>query len=523
MTRGISIKARIGLTVAFLAGLLLATGGLGLVGTSRTNAAYRETTDNQMPGVTDIGNAEIFAARARMELDRASFVIGTPDAKPTAERARALYDTSESWWNRYLKFPQEAAEHLLAQDVAEKRRAYKVALDGFAAAIGASDEAGIADQAGLADHANRLQVTYGALAAADDALLKHVFERARQGFNQAQSAFFVLRIFTIAALCAGLAAAAGSYLTLRRAISRPLAQALDHFDSIAAGDLRRAVSVQLHTEMGQLLQGIAKMQRSLVETVQSVRGSSKSIATATREIAAGNTDLSLRTEEQASALQRTASSMDELTGTVRQNAENARQGSLLATNASRIASEGSAVVDQVVCTMGGINESSTKIADIIAIIEGIAFQTNILALNAAVEAARAGEDGRGFAVVAGEVRSLAQRSSAAAREIKELIDTSVERVQSGSALVNQAGRTMTEIIGAVRRVTNIMEEIAAACEDQRRGIEQVALAVTQMDGVTQQNAALVEEAAAAALSLDQQASKLNQAVSVFSVDASLSI
>jgi methyl-accepting chemotaxis protein I, serine sensor receptor len=212
----------------------------------------------------------------------------------------------------------------------------------------------MADQARLADRATRLQATYGALAAADDELLKHEFDRARQSFDQAQAAFLVLRVFTIAALCAGHAAAGGSYLTLRRSISRPLAQALDHFDAIAAGDLRRAITVHSHNEMGQLLKSIAKMQHSLVETVQLVRGCSKSIATATREIAAGSTDLSSRTEKQASALQRTASSMDELTGTVRQNAENARQGSLLAANASRIASEGSAVVDQVVDTMGGM-------------------------------------------------------------------------------------------------------------------------------------------------------------------------
>ena len=316
----------------------------------------------------------------------------------------------------------------------------------------------------------------------------------------------------------GLAAALFSYLTLSRAIGRPLAEALGHFDAIAAGDLRRPVMVASRDEMGQLLEGIAKMQRSLTETVRSVRGGSESIATATRQIAAGNIDLSSRTEEQASALQETASSMDELTGTVKQNADNARQASSLAANASEIANKGSAVVGQVVGTMGDINQSSAKIADIISIIEGIAFQTNILALNAAVEAARAGEEGRGFAVVAGEVRSLAQRSSAAAKEIKELIDTSVERVQSGSALVDEAGRTMTEIIGAVQRVTDIMGEIAAASEEQSSGIEQVARAVTQMDEVTQQNAALVEEAAAAAQSLEDQAGKLRTAVAVFQLE-----
>jgi methyl-accepting chemotaxis protein-1 (serine sensor receptor) len=316
----------------------------------------------------------------------------------------------------------------------------------------------------------------------------------------------------------GLLAALFSYLTLSRAIGRPLGEALGHFDAIAAGDLRRPVTIRSHDEMGQLLEGIAKMQRSLTETVRSVRGGSESIATATRQIAAGNLDLSSRTEEQASALQETASSMEQLTGTVKQNADNARQASSLAANASEIANRGNTVVGQVVGTMGEINQSSTKIAEIISIIEGIAFQTNILALNAAVEAARAGEEGRGFAVVAGEVRSLAQRSSAAAKEIKELIDTSVERVRSGSALVDQAGRTMTEVIGAVQRVTDIMGEIAAASEEQSSGIDQVARAVTQMDEVTQQNAALVEEAAAAAQSLEDQAGKLRTAVAVFQLE-----
>ena len=328
----------------------------------------------------------------------------------------------------------------------------------------------------------------------------------------------MFRIVSLVALLVGVLAAALSYLTLSRAIARPLDEALGHFDAIAAGDLRRPVVVTSRDEMGQLLDGIAKMQRSLTETVRTVRSGSESIATATRQIAAGNIDLSSRTEEQASALQETASSMEELTGTVKQNADNARQASALAANASEIANKGSAVVGQVVGTMGDINQSSAKIADIISIIEGIAFQTNILALNAAVEAARAGEEGRGFAVVAGEVRSLAQRSSAAAKEIKELIDTSVERVQSGSALVDEAGRTMTEIIAAVQRVTDIMGEIAAASEEQSGGIEQVARAVTQMDEVTQQNAALVEEAAAAASSLEDQAGKLRTAVAVFQLE-----
>jgi methyl-accepting chemotaxis protein-1 (serine sensor receptor) len=512
LNKGITIKARIGLTMAFLAALLLIIGGLGLMGMSRSNDAYHDTFSNEMPSAVDIGNAELYAARERLALDRAAFLFGTPEVAATVERARLMRTTSDAWWKKYSDLPRGAEEDRLAQDVSAKRETLHQALDAFAVIVTGSD------QSKVVAAAKDLQIKYNDLASADDALRKVQFTQAQAGFDAAQNNFATFRLISIAAVIAGLLAALFSYLTLSRAIGRPLAEALGHFDAISAGDLRRPVVVASRDEMGQLLEGIAKMQRSLTETVRSVRGGSESIATATRQIAAGNTDLSSRTEEQASALQETASSMEQLTGTVKQNADNARQASSLAANASEIANRGSAVVGQVVGTMGDINQSSAKIADIISIIEGIAFQTNILALNAAVEAARAGEEGRGFAVVAGEVRSLAQRSSAAAKEIKELIDTSVERVQSGSALVDQAGRTMTEIIGAVQRVTDIMGEIAAASEEQSSGIEQVARAVNQMDEVTQQNAALVEEAAAAAQSLEDQAGKLRTAVAVFQLE-----
>jgi methyl-accepting chemotaxis protein-1 (serine sensor receptor) len=512
LNKGITIKARIGLTMAFLAALLVAIGVFGLFGMSRSNDAYKDTFTNAMPSAVNIGNAELYAARERLALDRAAFMAGTPEAAATLERARVMRTTSDMWWKKYLDLPREAEEDRLAQDVAAKRDTLHREMDAFAAIVAANDPSKILDGA------KRLQATYNELSVADDAVRKLQFESAKSGYENAQGNFDVFRVVSLGALVVGVLAAVFSYLTLSRAIARPLNEALGHFDAIAAGDLRRPVIVTSRDEMGQLLDGIARMQRSLTETVRTVRSGSESIATATRQIAAGNIDLSSRTEEQASALQETASSMEELTGTVKQNADNARQASALAANASEIANKGSAVVGQVVGTMGEINQSSAKIADIISIIEGIAFQTNILALNAAVEAARAGEEGRGFAVVAGEVRSLAQRSSAAAKEIKELIDTSVERVQSGSALVDEAGRTMTEIIGAVQRVTDIMGEIAAASEEQSGGIDQVARAVTQMDEVTQQNAALVEEAAAAASSLEDQAGKLRTAVAVFHLE-----
>ncbi|CAG2294314.1 MULTISPECIES: methyl-accepting chemotaxis protein [Burkholderia] len=285
---------------------------------------------------------------------------------------------------------------------------------------------------------------------------------------------------------------------------------------IAQGDLTQPVPVRAGDRTS-MMAAMHDMQARLQATIGGIRQSAEAIASASRQISAGNDDLSQRTEEQAASLEETAASMEQLTATVKQNADNARQASGLANNASDIARTGSDVVNRVIGTMGEIDDSSRKIADIIGVIEGIAFQTNILALNAAVEAARAGEQGRGFAVVAGEVRSLAQRSATAAKEIRALIVDSVERVRNGSTLVGQAGTTMGEILQAVARVTDIMGEIAAASEEQASGITQVGRAVTQMDQVTQQNAALVEEAAAAAASLQEQAARLRDAVGSFRV------
>ncbi|NTX28931.1 Tar ligand binding domain-containing protein [Burkholderia pyrrocinia] len=510
--RNLTIRARIGLTMAFLAVLLGVTGVLGLYGMTRSNDSTREIFTNQMPSAVDVAVAEMFAARERLALDRAALLSGTPDSAAAIERSRAMRTQSDAWWQKYLALPRGPEEDRLAQDVAAKRQALQRSCDAFASVVGADQR----DR--ISDGAKQLQALYNDLAVASEALRNFQFTDAKASFDRAETMFDTLRVLSIVALAAGIGAALLSWLTLSRAIGRPIAEALAHFDAIAAGDLRRPIVVHRRDEMGQLLDGLAKMQRGLVDTVRTVRGGSESIATAARQIAAGNIDLSSRTEEQAAALQETASSMEQLTGTVKQNADNARQASALAANASEIANKGNTVVGQVVGTMGEINDSSARIADIIAIIEGIAFQTNILALNAAVEAARAGEEGRGFAVVAGEVRSLAQRSSTAAKEIKALIDASVERIRSGSTLVDEAGRTMSDVIGAVQRVTDIMGEIAAASEEQSGGIDQVARAVAQMDEVTQQNAALVEEAAAAAQSLDEQAGRLRETASVFQLD-----
>ncbi len=305
---------------------------------------------------------------------------------------------------------------------------------------------------------------------------------------------------------------------MTRSITRPLNEALQVARTVAGGDLTGRIVVTRKDETGQLQLALQQMNENLVKMITDVRVGADTIATASSEIASGNLDLSSRTEQQAASLEETASSMEELTSTVKQNADNARQANQLAVSASGVAVKGGDVVAQVVSTMSSINESARKIVDIIAVIDGIAFQTNILALNAAVEAARAGEQGRGFAVVASEVRNLAQRSAAAAKEIKTLIGDSVEKVDAGSRLVNEAGTTMDEIVSSVKRVTDIMAEIMAASQEQSTGIEQVNQAITQMDEVTQQNAALVEEAAAAAASLQDQAVNLTQVVSVFRLD-----
>ena len=351
------------------------------------------------------------------------------------------------------------------------------------------------------------------------ALLDKLVELNGAGAEQSKAAsersysVALTTLFVTAALAIAVAVVAALWLI--RSITGPLARAVHAADLVAAGDLTVQIQADSQDETGKLLQSLDKMQQALVRTVSTVRQNAESVASASAQIASGNHDLSARTESQASALEETAASMEELGSTVRQNADNARQANQLAVSASTVAVQGGEVVSQVVETMKGITTASNKIADIIGVIDGIAFQTNILALNAAVEAARAGEQGRGFAVVASEVRSLAGRSAEAAKEIKSLIGASVERVEQGNVQAERAGQTMTEVVNAIRRVTDIMGEISAASSEQSAGVSQVGEAVTQMDQATQQNAALVEQMAAAAGSLSGQARELVEAVAVF--------
>ncbi|UTY60573.1 methyl-accepting chemotaxis protein [Massilia sp. erpn] len=352
------------------------------------------------------------------------------------------------------------------------------------------------------------------LAALEDKLNAQVQVDAASGYSSART--FMILMGTLAVIISVIAA-----YVITRGLLKQLGGEPDYTASIAGsianGDLSIAIDTD-STDKNSLLSEMREMRDSLVGIVGQVRNGTETIGTASREIAAGNIDLSSRTEMQASSLEKTASAMEELTSTVKQNADNAREANQLAANASDVARKGGAVVSQVVDTMSSINESANKIVDIIGVIDGIAFQTNILALNAAVEAARAGEQGRGFAVVASEVRNLAQRSAGAAKEIKALIGDSVEKVERGSKLVGQAGVTMDEVVASVRRVTDIMGEIANASQEQSAGIEQVNQSIIEMDSMTQQNAALVEEAAAAAQSLQDQAGELARVVSIFKLD-----
>ncbi|OEZ92567.1 methyl-accepting chemotaxis protein II [Duganella phyllosphaerae] len=352
-----------------------------------------------------------------------------------------------------------------------------------------------------------------------NAKLKAQNNAAKQAGLDAHHTYQATRTLMIALSAAAVALGALLAFVLTVSITRPVARALVVANTVAAGDLTSVIVIDSRDEMGQLLEALKRMNDGLAETVSTVRSGTDNIAMSASEVAAGSMDLSARTEQQASSLEETASSMEELTSTVKQNADNARQAHKLAESASLIAHRGGDVITRVVATMEQINQSSDKIGDIIGVIDGIAFQTNILALNAAVEAARAGEQGRGFAVVATEVRNLAQRSAAAAREIKGLIDVSSSTVASGSALVNQAGDTMTELVDSVRRVTDIVSEITAASVEQHASLEQINQAVTEMDDVTQQNAALVEQSAAAAAAMQSQSQQLAQVVSAFKLRA----
>ena len=493
--KNLSIRSRLALAMCFLGVLLIIGGVMGVVGVAISNNDVKELYSVQLASSDALGQSNVALSRSRLWLYRIALDPAAPDVPQDTQSARGLLTASKKAWDAYRKLPFSGPEeeHRAADANMKFDALVANGLEPMFSAIATHDATKISevwrhippslfiDVSNAMDSLERLQVT-----------------AAQATFDAAQTRFHWFVALAIAGCLVTLGAAALTWWSLQRAIGMPLAQALDHFRAIADGDLSTRVDVHSSDEMGQLMAGLQAMQGKLLQTIGKVRESSRSIDTAAHEIAAGNMDLSQRTEEQAASLEETAASMEELTSTVRQNAENAKQANQVVSTAAQLTEQGNQATQEVVQTMRGLSESSGKIAEIITVIEGIAFQTNILSLNAAVEAARAGEQGRGFAVVANEVRSLAQRSATASREIKALITDSLKRVETGATQVDRATETMTDILASVRKVHDLMGEITAASEEQSKGIEQVNQAVAQMDQVTQQNAALVEQASAAA-------------------------
>ncbi len=523
MFNQITIKLRLIVAFALFAILLIIVGVLGMY-----NANHNVSLLQNMSLKGKEGEANVARIKYNMEVQRSQLLLAlqhNPDLVATSKLhdhpVTRHFDSIHAAQKRLLAF--SAAYQSSIADETEKRLASTWMSDTHNFGIDAINKIVAEIQANQWDAAEtglieEINPMYNKGQEDSKALGDYLTQRATNNTNMiadsvANMSYLMVGIILFAVIMAVLTG-----IMIIRSITIPLNHAIEVARRVANGDLRADVAVTQHDEVGALLNALKDMNGNLAHIVGEVRAGTESIASASGEIAAGNLDLSNRTESQASSLEKTAAAMEELTSTVKQNADNARQANQLAETASQVASKGGAVVSDVVNTMSEINDSARKIADIIGVIDGIAFQTNILALNAAVEAARAGEQGRGFAVVATEVRSLAQRSAAAAKEIKLLIDDSVNKVEQGNKQASQAGTTMREVVSSVQRVTDIMSEISAASREQSQGIEEVNLAITQMDETTQQNAALVEQAAAAAKSLQDQAGHLEELVNQFQLD-----
>ena len=507
------ISNRLWLGFGVLSLLIGILGALALVKADAMNSRVDYVIHNRVPAILqlahlrDEANLQARASRNMLLMTKADEIQKQRnEILDSRKRAADIYTELEK------SIASAAGKEILSRMV-DLRAQFKNGMDTFLKASEAADKKQEAVDTLLLT-VRPVQLKYFD---AIEEMYKRQISTAEAAGREASSAATSLQQTVLATTIVALLFAAFMATWIIRAITRPLSQAVDISRAVASGNLSTHIEVSGNNETAQLLHALSDMQDSLSKVVSGVRQGSESLSIASAEIAQGNSDLSARTEQQASALEETAASMEELNATVKQNADSARQANQLAMSASTVAVQGGNVVSQVVETMKGINDASRKISDIISVIDGIAFQTNILALNAAVEAARAGEQGRGFAVVASEVRSLAGRSAEAAKEIKSLIGASVERVGQGTTQVDQAGATMAEVVSSIKRVTDLMGEISAASVEQSAGVSQVGEAVTQMDQVTQQNAALVEEMAAAASSLKSQAQELVQTVAVFTL------
>ncbi|MEG3000976.1 MAG: methyl-accepting chemotaxis protein [Comamonas sp.] len=504
--------------IAAFASVLILTAGLGIFSEfqlSRVNQTSTELSQRWVPAAQTLQNIRYAMQRHRVQLLQHVVSTAPADMADYEKLISQFWEELQGNLKSYAQYTQTAQEKDLLSQVETDARSY----DALTQQILVRSRALKTEEAVAILNSDSRKLSRQITAKLDE-LLKYNGQSINAATAAGNAVFASSQIWlrSLIVLCCVLGL--GLAVLIARSIAKPLQKAVELAQAVAGGRLDMHIEAKGQDEVAALTHALGEMNDSLRNIVGRVRQGTDSIATASSQIASGNHDLSARTEEQASSLEETAASMEELTATVKQNASNAQQANQLAAAASQVAQRGGATVSQVVDTMDAINTSSRKIVDIIAVIDAIAFQTNILALNAAVEAARAGEQGRGFAVVAGEVRTLAQRSATAAKEIKQLIDDSVDKVAAGSQQVAQAGKTMEEIVGSVRRVTDIMAEISAASHEQTSGIEQINTAVSQMDQVTQQNAALVEESAAAAASLQNQAATLADIVSVFQLGAS---
>jgi len=509
--KNLMIATRLKLLIALLCVFMLGIGLLGMRGMAASNAALQTVYADRTVALSQL--ADVLRYTLSDQIAMASAVADTQadaSGKYLAEM-QANAAAHAKVWRAYEATYLTPEEKILVQRFKQSRDAFnETTLKPFQQALLDKDT-----QASARIAFTVLPSAYLPMRDALNGLLALQVNEAKSVFDSAEADYHATLSWSTGTLLAAIVIGSLFGYSLIRAISKSLAQAQALADAVAMGDLTLQIASSGNDEVARLMQAMAAMRQSLVNVVSKVRQGSESVATASAEIAQGNHDLSARTESQASALEQTAASMEELGSTVTHNADNSRQANQLAQSASLVAVKGGEVVSQVVETMKGINDASRKISDIISVIDGIAFQTNILALNAAVEAARAGDQGRGFAVVASEVRSLAGRSAEAAKEIKTLINSSVERVEHGTTLVDQAGTTMNEVVAAIRRVTDIVGEISASSGEQAAGVSQVGEAVNQMDQVTQQNAALVEQMAAAASSLKSQANDLVGVVAQF--------